>query len=111
MKKVPLLFFCGFMSSFVWRKEKKRLLPLPRTQNYLRGRETAEEALKPEVDLIRAGKKVPFFKQLGQLLIKNVSTVCLYYLLLFSIILMSVFRTKTSQSGEILTPPFLTQRI
>lgn len=62
MKKVPLLFFCGFMSSFVWRKEKKRLVPLPQTEMYLRVQETAEEPLNPKAELIRAGRKVPFFK-------------------------------------------------
>lgn len=50
MKKVPLLLR-SFISSFVWRRKKKRLLQLPQTENYLAGQEIAKEPLNPKGDL------------------------------------------------------------
>lgn len=51
MEKVSLPLLRGFISSFVRRRGKKRLLWLSRTENYLVGRETDGETITPKGDL------------------------------------------------------------
>lgn len=84
MENVPCPLLRGFISSFVWRRVKKRLLWLSRTENYLvrrgiEGRHTHTQGRS----ISELKGKAPFFGQLGQSLTENKVKVnrafCLFF--------------------------------